>query len=81
MRDMRPSHFAIFDFEKTFASWRRDNISVKLIDGISYEDLLGASLIKASSKLRLPMDNHNKVMDPIFRLNELHHDSDGSLVM
>lgn len=78
---MRPSHFAIFDFEKTFASWRRDNISVKLIDGISYEDLLGASLIKPSSKLRLPMDNRNKVMDPIFRLNELHHDSDGSLVM
>ena len=80
-RDMRPSHFAIFDFEKTFASWRRDNISVKLIDGMSYEDPLGASLIKASSKLRLPMDNRNKVMDPIFRLNELHHDSDGSLVM
>ena len=38
-------------------------------------------MIKPSSKLRLPMDDHNKVMDPIFRLNELHHDSDGSLVM
>ena len=48
---------------------------------MSYEGPLGASLIKPSSKLRLPMDDHNKVMDPIFRLNELHHDSDGSLVM
>jgi hypothetical protein len=63
------------------AMWNRNNISVKSIDGMSYEDFCKSHLDNEMIKLNPFFATKHYLNSAMAHFNNAHNDSDGALLI